>query len=130
MVSPYAGMTEALYAIQITPSETTPTAPSTYTQRMDVITVANAAERSPRANAIESWLNLRGRTPLRGQGDVGERRVGRGPMPMLLLRGDVHHIAGGDDLLFRFRRDDALARGHEQDLIAAVRVHLVPGTRA
>src|SRR5262245_48974875 len=97
---------------------------------MAVITVANAAERSPPANAIESWLHLRGRTPLRGQGDMGERRVGRGAMPMLLLRWDVHDIAGGDDLLFRFRRDDALARGHEQDLIAAVRVHLVPGTRA
>src|SRR5262245_51906002 len=37
----------------------------------------------------------------------------------------MHDIAGDDNLLLRLRGDDALARGHEQHLIAAVRVHLV-----
>src|SRR5262245_49829882 len=37
----------------------------------------------------------------------------------------MHDIAGDDNLLLRLRGDDALARGHEQHLIAAMRVHLV-----
>jgi hypothetical protein len=39
-------------------------------------------------------------------------------------------ITEGDDLLFRLCRDDALARGHKEHLIATMRVHLVPGPRA
>ena len=38
---------------------------------------------------------------------------------MFLLRGNVHDIAWDDDLLLRFDGNDALARGHEQHLIAA-----------
>src|SRR5690349_22424541 len=79
--------------------------------------------------AAASRLDLGGRAPFRRQGDMGERRVRRRPMPVLLLRRDVHDVARGDDLLLRLRRDDALARGHEQYLIAAVGVHLVPGAR-
>src|SRR5262245_32973452 len=51
-------------------------------------------------------------------------------MPVLLFRGDMHDVAGDDDLLLRLRGDDAFARGHEQHLITAVRVHLVTRTRA
>ena len=47
-------------------------------------------------------------------------------MPMFLFRRNVHDIAHADDLLTRFRRDDTLARGHKQHLIAPMDVHLVP----
>src|SRR5262245_12244176 len=79
---------------------------------------------------LDLRLDLRGRAALRRERDVGERRVGGGPVPVLLFRGNVHDVARGDDLLLRLRRDDALARGHEQDLIAAVGVHLVASARA
>src|SRR5262245_4810236 len=51
-------------------------------------------------------------------------------MPVLLFRGDMHDVAGDDNLLLRLRGDGALARGHEQHLITAVRVHLVARARA
>src|SRR5206468_12002612 len=73
---------------------------------------------------------LRRRTTFRRQGDVGERRVGRGSMPMFFFRGNVHDIAGDDDLLPRFGGDDALAGGHEQHLITTVSVHFVTRPRA
>ena len=56
---------------------------------------------------------LRGRTALCRQRDVGERRVMRGSMPMLLFRGNMNDIAWRDDLLLRFCRDDAIAGGHK-----------------
>src|SRR5882672_1791616 len=73
---------------------------------------------------------LRGRTTFRGQGNVGERRVLRGSVPMFFFRGNMHDVAGDDDLLFRFCSDDALARGHKQHLITTMGVHFVTGTRA
>src|SRR6266850_8219614 len=78
-----------------------------------------------RARSPRLFFYLRRRTAFRRQGDVGERRVGRGSMPMFLFRGNVHDIAGDNDLLLRFCGDDALAGGHEQHLITAVSVHFV-----
>src|SRR5919109_141478 len=49
-------------------------------------------------------------------------------MPVFLFRRNVHDIAHGDDLLVRFRGDDALAGGDKQHLIAAMGVHFVAGT--
>ena len=49
-------------------------------------------------------------------------------MPMFLFCRNVHDIAHADDLLMRFRGDDALAGGDKEHLIAAMRVHFVPGT--
>src|SRR5262245_35534095 len=73
---------------------------------------------------------LRRRAAFRRQGDVRERRVGRRAMPVLLFREDMHDVAGDDDLLLRLRGDDAFARRHEQNLVTAVRVHLVTRARA
>src|SRR6266508_421180 len=73
---------------------------------------------------------LRRRTAFRRQGNVGERRVVRGSMPMLLFRRNMHDIAWDDDLLLRFCGNDALARGHEQHLITAMSVHFVTRTGA
>src|SRR6267142_576212 len=72
---------------------------------------------------------LRRRTTFGRQGDVGERRVVRGSMPMFLFGGNVHDIAWDDDLLLRVCGNDALARGHEQHLIATMSVHFVTRTR-
>src|SRR5437016_12983084 len=83
-----------------------------------------------RARSPRLLFYLRRRTTFRRQGDVGERRVGRRSMPMFLLRGNVHDIAGDDDLLLRFRGDDALARGYEQHLITAVSMQFVARARA
>src|SRR5439155_16847076 len=83
-----------------------------------------------RARSPRLLFYLRRRTTFRRQGDVGERRVGRGSMPMFLFRGNVHDIACDDDLLLRFCGDDALTRGHEQHLITAMSVHFVTRTRA
>jgi hypothetical protein len=47
---------------------------------------------------------------------------------MFLFRRNVHDIAHADDLLVRFRGDDALAGGNKEPLIAAMGVHFVPGT--
>ena len=69
------------------------------------------AKRNSRANDLLFYL--RGRTTLCRQRYVGERRVMRGSMPMLLFRGNMNDIAWRDDLLLRFRRDDALAGGHK-----------------
>src|SRR5206468_1269440 len=97
------------------------------------------AERVARAPARTTWPHapgtallfyLRRRTTFRRQGDVGERRVGRGSMPMFLFRGNVHYVAGDDDLLLRFCGDDALAGGHEHHLITTVSVHFVTRPRA
>ena len=49
-------------------------------------------------------------------------------MPMFLFRRNVHDIAYADDLLVRFRGDDALAGSDKEHLIAAMGVHFVPGT--
>ena len=49
-------------------------------------------------------------------------------MPVFLFRRNVHDIAHADDLLVRFRGDDALAGGDKEHLIATMRVHFVPGT--
>src|SRR2546426_8907163 len=83
-----------------------------------------------RARSPRLFFYLRRRTSFRRQGDVGERRVVRGSMPMFLFRGNVHDIAWNDDLSLRFCGNDALARGHEQHLITAMSVHFVTRTRA
>ena len=49
-------------------------------------------------------------------------------MPMFLFLRNVHDIAHADDLLPRFRGDDTLAGSNKEHLIAAMGVHLVPGT--
>ena len=69
--------------------------------------------KSPAASADDLLFYLCRRTTLRRQRDMGKRRVVRGSMPMLLFGGNVNDIAWRDDLLFRFRRDDALACGHK-----------------
>src|SRR5882724_10161103 len=71
-----------------------------------------------RARSPRLLFYLRRRTTFRRQGDVGERRVGRGSMPMFLFRGNVHDLA-----------KDAVARGHEQHLITTMSVHFVTRTR-
>src|SRR6266478_3473233 len=88
--------------------------------------------RSPSSGtaADDLLFYLRGRTTFRGQGNVGERRVVRGSMPMFFFRGNMHDIAWDDDLPFRFCSDDALARGHKQHLITTMGVHFVTGTGA
>src|SRR2546428_11816626 len=83
-----------------------------------------------RARSPSLLFVVRRRTTVRRQGDVGERRVGRGSMAMFLFRGNVHDVAGDDDLLLRFCGDDALAGGHEQHLITTVSVHFVTRPRA
>jgi hypothetical protein len=47
---------------------------------------------------------------------------------MFLFSRNVRDISHADDLLARFRGDDAFAGGDEQHLIAAMGVHFVPGT--
>src|SRR3989442_12801616 len=84
----------------------------------------------PRAPGTDLLFYLRRRTTFRRQGNVGERRVVRGSMPMFLFRGNMHDIAWDDDLLLRFCGNDALARGHEQHLITTMSVHFVARTRA
>src|SRR6266571_2196616 len=86
--------------------------------------------RCPRVPDTDLLFYLRRRTTFRRQGNVGERRVVRGSMPMFLRRGNMHDIAWDDDLLLRFRSNDALARGHEQHRITTMGVHLVTGTGA
>ena len=49
-------------------------------------------------------------------------------MPMFLFRRNVHDIAHADDLLVRFRGDNAFASSHKQHLITTMGVHFVPGT--
>src|SRR5438093_12765015 len=83
-----------------------------------------------RAHSPRLLFYLRRRTTFRRQGDVGERRVGCGSVPMFLFRGNVHDIAWDDDLLVRICGNDALARGHEQHLITTMSAHCVTRTRA
>jgi hypothetical protein len=80
--------------------------------------------------AADLLFHLRGRAPLGRQRNVGECGIGRCPVPMFLLRWNVHDISHADDLLLRFRGDDALARSNKQHLIAAMDVHFVPGAGA
>jgi hypothetical protein len=47
---------------------------------------------------------------------------------MVLFRWDMHDISDGDDLLVRVRGDDTRASSDKEHLIAAMRVHFVPGT--
>ncbi|HYV71486.1 MAG TPA: hypothetical protein VE970_15420 [Pseudolabrys sp.] len=47
-------------------------------------------------------------------------------MPMFFLSWHVRNISHADDLLARFRGNDAFA-SDKQRLIAAIRVHFVPG---
>src|SRR2546426_14349 len=84
----------------------------------------------PRAPGTDLLFYLGRRTTFRRQGNVGERRVARGSMPMFLFRRNMHDIAWDNDLLLRFGGNDALARGHEQHLITTVSVHFVTRTRA
>src|SRR3989454_7657259 len=83
-----------------------------------------------RAHSPRLLFYLGRRTTFRRQGDVGERRVGCGSVPMFLFRGNVHDIAWDDDLLLRFCGNDALAGGHEQHLITTMSVHFVTRPRA
>jgi hypothetical protein len=49
---------------------------------------------------------------------------------MFLFSRNVRDISHADDFLARFRGNDALAGGNKQHLIAAMRVHFVPGACA
>lgn len=52
----------------------------------------------------------------------------RGPMPMFFFRRNVHDIAHSNDFLVGLGGDDAFASSDKQHLIAAMRMHFVPGT--
>ena len=54
--------------------------------------------------------------------DVPHRRVGLSAMPMAFTGLDVHDVAHVDLTLFMLRRHHAGARGHDQDLVAGVRM--------
>src|SRR5512145_530106 len=53
----------------------------------------------------------------------------RSPMPMFFFRRNVHDISHPDYFLVGLGGDDAFASSDKQHLIAAMRVHFVPGTR-
>jgi hypothetical protein len=54
--------------------------------------------------------------------DVPHRRIRLGAMPMAFAGLDMHDIADIDLTLFVLRRHHARARGHDQDLVAVMRM--------
>ena len=54
--------------------------------------------------------------------DVAHRRVGLGAMPMAFAGLDVHDIADVDLTLLMLRRHHAGTRGHDQHLVAVMRM--------
>ena len=71
-----------------------------------------------------------GLTASEGDRDMPHRRIGLSAMPMALTGLDMRNIAHVDLALFMLRRHHAGARGHDQDLVAVMRMPTCGATLA
>src|SRR3984893_4581754 len=67
-------------------------------------------------------LSVRGLTANECDRDMPHRRIGLGAMPMAFTGLDMHDITHVDLTLFMLRRHHAGARGHDQNLVAGMRM--------
>src|SRR5215831_20381110 len=73
-------------------------------------------------NVIEEGLAPGGLAADEGDRDVAHRRIGLRAVPMALAGLDLHNVARIDFALFVLVGDHAGARGHDQNLIAVMRM--------
>jgi hypothetical protein len=83
----------------------------------------------PCSSPLRLRFELRRRAALRRQGNVREVRMRGRPVPVFLVRRDMHDVADRDFLLLRLGGDNAGARGHKQHLITTMGVHFIAHPR-